>query len=166
MIYLSFTGAGEDTAFKHGRAHGTTERMLAESGLSWAALRNGMYADEIPSWFDDEGRITGPGGRREGQLLVPARAGRGACDPARSTTATTTAHRHRHGSESVTLAEFARIATDVTGDDYRYEPQDAEDWVAYRRSLGRAMVDRGGALLLRRRPRGRVRRRRRRLPTS
>ena len=137
VIYLSFTGAGEDTAFTHGRAHGTTERMLAESGLSWAALRNGMYADEIPSWFDEEGRITGPGG--DGKVSFSYRP---ELAEALAVLLLDDGHDHQHivtvtGSESVTLAEFARIATDVTGDDYRYEPEDADEWVAYRRALGR-----------------------------
>lgn len=137
VIYLSFTGAGENTAFKHGRAHGTTERMLAESGLSWAALRNGMYADEIPAWFDEEGRITGPGG--DGKVSFSYRP---ELAEALAVLLLDEGNDAQHivtvtGSESVTLAELARIASDVTGDDYRYEPQSDEDWVAYRRALGR-----------------------------
>ncbi|MFN8224650.1 MAG: SDR family oxidoreductase [Gaiellales bacterium] len=137
VIYLSFTGAGADTAFTHGRAHGETERMLAESGLSWAALRNGMYSDELPSWFDASGRITGPGG--DGRVSFSFR-------PELAETLAILlldeAHDQRHivtvtGPESVTLAELARVASEVTGDDYRYEPDEPGDWVAYRRSLGR-----------------------------
>ena len=41
------------------------------------------------------------------------------------------------GPESVTLSELAEIATDVTGDQYRYEPLAREDWIAARRALGR-----------------------------
>jgi hypothetical protein len=29
------------------------------------------------------------------------------------------------------------MASDVTGDTYRYEPLDEEEWIAYRRSVGR-----------------------------
>ena len=36
--------------------------MLRDSGLGWSAVRNGMYSDEIATWFDADGRITGPGG--------------------------------------------------------------------------------------------------------
>ena len=39
--------------------------------------------------------------------------------------------------DAVSLAELAALATDLTGDDYRYEPLDREDWIAYRRSVGR-----------------------------
>jgi NAD(P)H dehydrogenase (quinone) len=39
--------------------------------------------------------------------------------------------------ESVTLAELARIASEVTGDAYRYEPLAPEEWQAKRLALGR-----------------------------
>jgi len=137
VIYLSFVGAGEGTSFTHARAHGETERMLAESGLSWAALRNGMYADEIPSWFDDEGRITGPGG--DGKVSFSYRP---ELAEVLAVLLLDDSHDAQHvvtvtGSESVTLTDLARIASDVTGDHYRYEPQTVEGWVAYRRALGR-----------------------------
>jgi len=137
VIYLSFVGATEETAFSHGRAHGTTERMLAESGLSYAAVRNGMYADEIPSWFDSEGRISGPGG--DGKVSFSYRPEIAEAiavlllDESHDSSPIVTVT----GSESVTLAEFAAIATEVTGDHYRYDPDDVDDWVAYRRALGR-----------------------------
>ena len=41
------------------------------------------------------------------------------------------------GPEAVTLSELAVVASDVTGDDYLYEPADREEWLAYRRGLGR-----------------------------
>jgi hypothetical protein len=64
--------------------------MLAESGLSFAAVRNGMYADEIASWFDPGGRITGPGG--DGRLSLsyrPELAERDRRPPDRPTQTTT-----------------------------------------------------------------------------
>ena len=62
IVYLSFLGADPNAAFLHARSHGATEAMLAESGIPYTAVRNGMYADEIATWFDADGRITGPGG--------------------------------------------------------------------------------------------------------
>ena len=52
------------------------------------------------------------------------------------------AHDDRHvvtitGPESFSLAELAATASEVTGDAYRYEPLDREEWIAYRRSVGR-----------------------------
>lgn len=37
----------------------------------------------------------------------------------------------------MSLSELAALATDVTGEPYRYEPLARDDWVSYRRSLGR-----------------------------
>ena len=60
VVYLSYVAAGPDAVFVHGRSHGATEAMLRESGLSFVSVRNSMYSDEIGSWFDAEGKITGP----------------------------------------------------------------------------------------------------------
>jgi uncharacterized protein YbjT (DUF2867 family) len=137
VVYLSFIGAGAGASFSHARSHGATEAMLRESGLSWSAVRNGMYGDEIASWFDSDGRITGSGG--EGRISFSYRPELGkaiavlladeAYDDRELVTITT--------PDAVSLAELAALATSLTGDDYRYEPLDREDWIAYRRSVGR-----------------------------
>ena len=41
------------------------------------------------------------------------------------------------GPESFSLAELASAASEVTGDAYRYAPLDREEWIAYRKSVGR-----------------------------
>ena len=48
--------------FLHARSHGATEQMLAESGVPFTSIRNGMYADDIPGWFDPDGVLREPGG--------------------------------------------------------------------------------------------------------
>ena len=156
VVYLSFI------ARRTGRRRSSTRARMArprrccgESGLSWSAVRNGMYGDEIASWFDDDGRITGPGATagsasRTGRSSV--RRSR-SCSPNRPRRS-----RDRHDHDVRTrssLAELAAIATDVTGDPYRYEPLEREDWIAYRRSLGRPDWSiEAGDLVLRRRARG------------
>lgn len=137
VVYLSFVGAGPDASFVHARSHGATEAMLAESGLPFTAVRNGMYADEIASWFDSEGRITGPGG--DGRVSLSFRP---ELAEAIVSLLVDEAHDDRHvvtitGPESFSLAELAATASEVTGDAYRYEPLDREEWIAYRRSVGR-----------------------------
>ena len=137
VVYLSFIAAGPDASFVHARSHGATEAMLQESGLPWSAVRNGMYGDAIASWFDSEGRITGPGG--DGRVSFSFRPELGAAiavllaepghDDHEIVTITT--------PDAVSLSDLAAIATDVTGDHYRYEPLEREDWIAYRRSVGR-----------------------------
>jgi uncharacterized protein YbjT (DUF2867 family) len=137
VVYLSFVGAGPDASFVHARSHGATDTMLAESGLPFTAVRNGMYADEIASWFDSAGRITGPGG--DGRISLSYRP-----ELAEAIVALLTdeAHDVRQvvnitGPESFSLAELAATASDVTGGAYRYDPLDREEWIAYRKSVGR-----------------------------
>ena len=137
VVYLSFLGAGSDAAFVHARSHGATESMLAESGLGHTAVRNGMYADEIATWFDASGRITGPGG--DGRVSLTYRPELAEAivellvepDHDRRSVVTIT------GPEAPTLAELAGIASEVTGAGYRYDPLPREQWIAQRRNAGR-----------------------------
>jgi uncharacterized protein YbjT (DUF2867 family) len=137
IVYLSFVGAGPAATFVHARSHGATEAMLAESGVPFTAVRNGMYADEIASWFDSDGRITGPGG--DGRVSLSYRP-----ELARAIVALLVDEGHDDrrvvtitGPESFSLAELAATASEVTGDPYRYEPLGREEWIAYRRRVGR-----------------------------
>jgi hypothetical protein len=41
------------------------------------------------------------------------------------------------GPESFSLAALAAAASEVTGDAYRYAPLDREQWIDYRKSVGR-----------------------------
>jgi uncharacterized protein YbjT (DUF2867 family) len=137
IVYLSFVGASPGASFVHARSHGATEEMLAESGVPFTAVRNGMYADEIATWFDPDGRITGPGGDGRISLSYRPELAEGIAvllaDPAHDRRQVVTIT----GPESFSLAELAATASEVTGDGYRYEPLGRDDWVAYRRSLGR-----------------------------
>lgn len=137
VVYLSFVGAGPDASFRHARSHGATEAMLRESGLSWAAVRNAMYGDSIATWFDGDGRITGPGGEGRVSFSYRPELGEGIAallaDPAhddREIVTITT-------PDAVSLAELAALATDVSGNPYAYEPLARDEWIAYRRSVGR-----------------------------
>lgn len=44
IVYTSQMAASPTSAFGPALDHATTEKMLAESGLAWTALRNGFYA--------------------------------------------------------------------------------------------------------------------------
>jgi uncharacterized protein YbjT (DUF2867 family) len=137
IVYLSFLGADPSASFLHARSHGVTEQMLAESGIPFTAVRNGMYADEIATWFDADGRITGPGGSGSVSLTFRPELAEAIVE-----LLVDSAHDERSvvtitGPEAVTLSELAAIASEVTGDEYRYEPLDRDEWLAYRRGLGR-----------------------------
>ncbi|HEU0194703.1 MAG TPA: SDR family oxidoreductase [Gaiellales bacterium] len=136
VVYLSFVNAAADATFLHGRSHGETERMLADAGVPFTAIRNSMYADEIPGWFDSEGVIRVPGG--EGRMSFSYRP---ELARAIAVVLTTSGHEGRvydvTTPQSVSMSELARIATAVTGDVYRYQPHDEEHWLARWRSRNR-----------------------------
>ena len=136
VVYLSFLNAGPEATFVHARSHGATEAMLERSGIPYVAVRNGMYADGIPTWFDADGVARGPAG--EGHIrfsyrpeLAEAIAALlvGPIGESRVVNVV--------GADAVTIEELARIATEVTGDTYRYDPLSDDDWVAARLALGR-----------------------------
>jgi NAD(P)H dehydrogenase (quinone) len=135
VVYLSFVAAGPDAIFLHGRSHGATEQMLQDSGIPFTSIRNSMYADEIPGWFDAEGVNRSPGGT--GHMSFSYRP------ELADVIATVMVEPGHEGKvydittpDSVSLSELAIIAADVTGDDYRYEPEDVDWWEGRWRSRG------------------------------
>lgn len=136
LVYLSFVNAGPTARFLHARSHGATEKLLRESGVSWTSIRNGMYGDYVAGWFDAEGVAREPVG--DGRISFSYRP-----ELAEAIAVTLTEPGHERmvyditGPESVSLAELAQIASEVTGDPYRYEPLPREDWEARWRAQGR-----------------------------
>jgi uncharacterized protein YbjT (DUF2867 family) len=129
VVYLSFVNAGPSATFLHARSHGATEEMLERSGLAHTSIRNGMYAEEIPGWFDAEGVAREPVGESRisfsyrpelaeaiAVVLTGPPGGRRVYDIT--------------GPESVTAAELAGIASEISGDAYRYEPLSRGEWEA------------------------------------
>jgi NAD(P)H dehydrogenase (quinone) len=135
VVYLSFLNAGPETAFIHGKAHGATEQMLEDAGLRWTAMRNSMYADHIPGWFDPDGvaRET-VGDARMSFSYRPELA------KAIAVTLTEPGHDGIYNvttPESVSFTELAELASEVTGKPYRYEPVPHEEWDERWRAMGR-----------------------------
>jgi NAD(P)H dehydrogenase (quinone) len=136
VVYLSFVNARPDAVFSHAREHGATERMLQDSGLPWTAIRNSMYADDIPGWFDPDGVAREPGnGARMSFSYRP--------ELAEAIAAVLTEGGHDGNvydvttPESVSMADLARIASEVTGAPYRYEPISDEEWIERWRAQSR-----------------------------
>lgn len=136
VVYLSFVAAGPDAIFLHARSHGETERMLAGAGLSYTAVRNSMYADDIPGWFDAEGVNTVPGG--DGRMSFSYRP-----ELARAIAVTLTDPGHAGKvydvvtPQAVSMRELAEIAWAVSGDNYRYAPTSDAAWEARWRARGK-----------------------------
>lgn len=137
IVYLSFANAARDATFLHARSHGETEEMLADSGVPWTAIRNTMYADHIPGWFDPDGVAREPLG--EARMSFSYRP-----ELAKAIAVTLTEPGHAEQvydittPESVSLHDLAHIAAEVTGDPYRYEPATDEEWDERWRALGRS----------------------------
>ena len=136
VVYLSFVNAGPSAVFLHARSHGATEAMLEESGVPYTSIRNGMYADHIPGWFDAEGVAREPVG--DGRLSFSYRP-----ELAEAIAVTLTEPGHEQTiynittRDSVTLTDLARIASEVIGCEYRYEPRTRDEWEARWRSRGK-----------------------------
>ena len=136
IVYLSFLNAGPDAAFIHARSHGVTEAMLAESGVPYTSIRNGMYADHIAGWFDADGVLREAGGDARMSFSYRPELAK-----AIAVTLAEPGHEGRvydiTTPESVSLSELARITSEVTGRPYRYEPASDDEWDARWRELGR-----------------------------
>jgi uncharacterized protein YbjT (DUF2867 family) len=136
VVYLSFLNAGPGARFLHARSHGATEEMLAESGVPWTSIRNGMYADEIPGWFDPDGVLREPG--EDAEITFSYRP---ELAEAIAVTLTEAGHENRVydiTTPPVTLAELAATASRLTGRSYRYEPQPDAEWDERWRAAGRS----------------------------
>ena len=126
IVYLSFVNPGPEATFLHARSHGATEAMLAQSGLPYTAIRNGMYADEIPGWFDPEGVAREPVG--DGRISFSYRP-----ELAEAIAVVLTEPVHEQASydivgQPVSIGDLARTASEVTGREYRYEPSPRKEW--------------------------------------
>ena len=136
LVYLSFVNAGPNAIFSHAREHGATEEMLKASGVPWTAIRNSMYADDIPGWFDPDGVAREPGD--DARMSFSYRP-----ELADVIAAVLTRPGHE-GSiynittpDSASMRELAQIASKVTGEDYRYEPISDEAWIERWKAQGR-----------------------------
>lgn len=137
VVYLSFVNAGPTAVFLHARSHGATEEMLRRSGLAWTSIRNGMYADDVLGWFDEDDVARETGG--DGRMSFSYRP---ELAQVIALTLTTPGHEGKiydiTTPESVSLAELAEIATEVIGRPHRYEPVGEDVWDARWRALGRS----------------------------
>lgn len=136
IVYLSFLNASRDARFLHARSHGVTEELLSKSGVPYTSIRNGMYADTIPEWFDPDGVLREPG---EGATI--SFSYRPELAQAIAVTLTEPGHEGQvydvTTPPSVSLAELAEIASEISGKRYRYEPIGDDDWDARWRASGR-----------------------------
>ncbi|WP_420594152.1 SDR family oxidoreductase [Deinococcus sp.] len=123
IVYTSQIAASPDSAFAPARDHAATEKMLADSGLAWTALRNGFYASSalgMMSWAFESGVMATP---QDGKIVWTSHddlgeaaaiilAGGGQYDG--PTPALT-------GSQALDFSDLAALASEVLGRPVRHE---------------------------------------------
>lgn len=135
IVYLSFSAASERAINYHARSHGTTERLLRESGVAWTFLRPTLYMEILPSRFDRQRVMRAPAG--EGQANWISRS-----DIAAAAVAVLTGDGHAEhayaltGPASLTLAETAAVVGTVLGEKFTYVDETKEAGWSWRRDLG------------------------------
>lgn len=139
IVYTSFLGASPDATFTLARQHAATEDAITATGMRATFLRHGMYADFVPFFAtleDGTAVIAAPGG--EGRASFVSRDDladvaaavllRDDDDLAGRTLDVT-------GPEALTLADAARVLTEVTGRPAEYRLQtEAQAWETRRPS--------------------------------
>ena len=135
VVYTSFLSAAPDAVFTLGRDHYWTEVALREAGLVTTALRNSLYADVLPFFFDAGGVIRGPAG--DGRVAAVARR-----DVSEVALAALLDEAHAGqtytltGPEALTLDDVAEELSEVSGEGMRYERETVEQAYASRADHG------------------------------
>jgi uncharacterized protein YbjT (DUF2867 family) len=140
IVYTSFLGARHDAVFTLVRQHAATEDRIRESGVRYTFLRHSMYADFVPFFATPE----------DGRAVIAAPAGDGRTsfvsrdDLADVGAAVLLDDSGRFdgqaldvtGPEALSMADAARVLTEVTGVPTEYRPQTVEEAWATRRPSG------------------------------
>jgi NAD(P)H dehydrogenase (quinone) len=138
VVYTSFYGStAENTALVCIDHHGT-ERKLAESGMAWTALRNGMYADSIVD-------AAFPAAVRSGRWITSAGEGkvslidRDDCVACAVAVLTTDGHENRVydvTGELWSFPEMAQLASEISGVPIELVPVSDEALYAHLDAMG------------------------------
>lgn len=139
VVYTTFLGASPQATFTLSRTHWHTEAALRESGMAFTFLRDSFYTDFLIEVSAD-GAITGPAGH--GRVATVARADVAAAAAAvlRDLAAGRTHHEgatyNLTGPQALSMAEAARIITEVTGRPTVYREESLEEAYASRAHYG------------------------------
>jgi NAD(P)H dehydrogenase (quinone) len=137
ILYTSHQGAGASSPFHPARDHAATERLLADSGVAWTALRNGFYAHSL-GWllgpWQQTNTITAPA---DGPISWTDRA-----DAAEAAAVILAGDRAFDGPvtltarQAVTFDDVAAKASKNTGRDVKRITLDDEAWIADKIAAG------------------------------
>lgn len=130
ILYTSHAGARAGSPFLPADQHAGTEAELAASGLRFTALRHGFYAESCLQMIGDDLRSGDLRTPEDGPIAWTARsdlaeadavilASAGECDGITPPLAAT---------QALTMADIARIASEVTGRDVRHTIVTDDEW--------------------------------------
>jgi NAD(P)H dehydrogenase (quinone) len=135
VVYTSFQGAAPDSKFPYSRDHHLSESYLRAAGVSHTLLRDCLYMDVAPGFFDEHGVLHGPAGN--GAVAWVARE-----DVARAIVSVLTnpgesgAAYDLTGPEALTLHETARRLSALGGRELQYDDESIEQARRWRAQLG------------------------------
>lgn len=135
IVYTSFQGAAPDATFTFARDHWHTERIIADSGLSYVFLRDCFYLAALAGLAGGDGILRGPAG--EGAV-----AGVSHDDVAAVAAAVLVGDRWEGqtldvtGPEALTLTDVAAQLSAVSGRDVTYLIESEEEAYASRAHYG------------------------------
>lgn len=135
IVYLSFQGASERSAFPYSTDHWLTEQHLRSSGLDFTILRDSFYLELLPEMADATGIIRGPAG--DGKVAWVSRE-----DVAQ--TAATVLRQSSHsaatydltGPEAIDLTHATERLSAISGRHYGYENETIEGGRGWRAASG------------------------------
>jgi uncharacterized protein YbjT (DUF2867 family) len=131
IVYTSFQGVAPDSKFPFARDHHQTELYLKATGLPFTALRDNLYMDFIAEMFNEEGILLGPAGA--GRTGWVSRDDVARCVVAALLNPDRFAGTHDvTGPEALSMAETARIMSEIQDKELRYEDETMEAGRAWR----------------------------------
>ncbi|QWF76635.1 NAD(P)H-binding protein [Amycolatopsis sp. CA-230715] len=136
ILYTSALGTAMDSPYPPLAIHAATEAVLADSGVAWTSLRNGLFGslDQLLGPWRQTGVIAEPA---DGPIPWIDRA-----DAAEAAAVILAGDRTFDGPvtltprDAVTLDDFARFASELTGRTVERVVVDDEEWVADRVETG------------------------------
>lgn len=136
VVYLSFIGASQRSAFTLARDHGATEEYIRNSGMTWTFLRDNFYSEMFPHFADEDGVIRGPAGLGRVAPVSQVDVAGVAAEVLRNPQTHSHSTYDLTGPEALSLAEIAMTLTRVTGRPHTFVDETIAEAVASRARYG------------------------------
>lgn len=130
VVYVSFFGAAPDATFTLARDHYATEEHIKASGMAWTFLRDNLYLEFVEAMAGPDGVIRGPAGDGRAAVVSHEDIGRAAVEVLQEPSRHAGKTYSLTGPEALTLAEMARLVTEVRGREVRFHDETVDE--AYR----------------------------------